>query len=71
MNREEKSASIRDIFSRIVKEHDESLRRLAESEREDRERFEQGLDSKYGMPEDDKDAEDDKADVESDRNDTG
>lgn len=44
---------LHEIFERIVREHGEALRRLADSEREDRERFEQGLDSKYGWPEED------------------
>lgn len=59
MTQNPRGRDLHDIFAKAVKEHGEALRRLAESEKEDRERFEQGLDSKYGWPEDDKDAEKD------------
>lgn len=58
MNRQQREDGINEIFARIVKEHDEALRGLAESERIDRERFERGLDSEYGFPEDDTNEDD-------------
>lgn len=58
MTQNPRGNDLKEIFAKIVKEHGGALERLAESERIDRERFEQGLDSKYGWPEDDEDAED-------------
>lgn len=50
---------LKEILAKIIKDYGGTLERLAESERIDRERFEQGLDSKYGWPEDDEDGKED------------
>jgi hypothetical protein len=63
MTQNPRGNDLKEILVRIIREHGPALERLAESERIDRERFEQGLYSKYGWPEDDKN-ENDKTDTD-------